>query len=61
MIHLRVGIGEQLDELIRRHGPTLLCRPVLLQVPDLEDDFAGLVGCACQHGLRLARLGKWQD
>jgi len=40
---------------------TLLRRSVLLRVPDLEDDLAGLVGCARQHGLRLARLGKRQD
>jgi len=40
---------------------TLLRSWVLLRVPDPEDDLAGLVGCARQHGLRLARLGKRQD
>jgi hypothetical protein len=39
---------------IRWRGPTLLCRPVLLRVPDLKEDLAGLVGCASQHGLRPA-------
>ena len=29
--------------------------------PDLEDDLAGLVGCARKHGLRLARLRKRQE
>jgi hypothetical protein len=46
---------------IRWRGPTLLCRPVLLRVPDLKEDLAGFVGCASQHGLRPAGLGKWQD
>jgi hypothetical protein len=31
-------------------------RSALLRVPDLEDDLAGLVGCASKHGLCLARL-----
>ena len=40
---------------------TLLRRSVLLRVPDLQDDLAGLVGCARKHVLRLARLRKRQD
>jgi hypothetical protein len=39
---------------------TVLRRSVLLQLPDLQDDLAGLVGCARKHFLRLARLRKRQ-
>jgi hypothetical protein len=40
---------------------TLPGRCVLLRVRDPEDDLAGLVGCAREHRLRLARLGKRED
>ena len=36
-------------------------RSVLLRVPDLQYDLAGLVWCARKHALRLARLRKRQD
>ena len=36
-------------------------RSVLLRVPDLQYDLAGLVGCARKHALRLARFRKRQD
>jgi hypothetical protein len=36
-------------------------KSALLRVPDLQDDLAGLVGCARKHGLRLARLRKRQE
>jgi len=36
-------------------------RSVMLLIPDLHYDLAGLVGCARKHALRLARLRKRQD
>jgi len=36
-------------------------RSVLLRVPDLQYDLAGLVWCARKHALRLARLRKRED
>ena len=37
---------------------TLLRKSVLLEASDLEDNLAGLVGCAREHVLRLARVRK---
>jgi len=36
-------------------------KSALLRVADLQDDLAGLVGCARKYGLRLARLRKRQQ